>query len=84
MAVVPSTGVAGEQGWQWPPGAPAARGWDLGIVLPMAADPEPDPWEDPPARLPAPDDRLWRHPSELGGFTPAPVAAPSPDMGGMY
>ncbi|HRA35321.1 MAG TPA: PDZ domain-containing protein [Acidimicrobiales bacterium] len=43
----------------------------------MAADPEPDPWEDPPARIPAPDDRLWRHPSELGGFTPAPVAAPA-------
>lgn len=44
----------------------------------MPTEPERDPWDDPSASIPAPDDRLWRHPSELGGFVPPAAPLPTP------
>ena len=44
----------------------------------MPTEPEPDPRGDPSASVPAPDDRLWRHPSELGGFVPPVAPLPTP------
>jgi hypothetical protein len=44
----------------------------------MPTEPEPDPWDDPSAGVPSPEDRLWRHPSELSGLLPPAVPPPAP------
>lgn len=53
----------------------------LGTIAGMGWDDDPEASGDRPAPVPSPDDRLWRHPSELGlGATP-PTAVASRGVG---